>query len=233
MLLFLHGALGDRHTVDALRPALARHDCADVHALDFEGHGERPTAGRPFRLQHFVANAAEWLEEHATAPVDVFGYSMGGYVALLLAAAHPERIRSVFTLGTRLHWSPAVAADAIRQLDPVRIAAKVPAYATLLAERHTAAGWEAVLRGTAHALAALGAAPLLTPEVLVRIVCPVRLALGDRDITVPLGELRETLAALPHGSAEVFPDTPHPLERAPFDRLARSLAEFRASVPSA
>lgn len=233
MLLFLHGALGDGRTVDVLRPALEAHGVSPVHALDFEGHGERPASDRPFRLEHFAENVAEWLDVHATAaPVDVFGYSMGGYVALLVAAAHPARIRSVFTLGTKLHWSPAVAADGIRQLDPARIAAKVPAYAALLAQRHSAVGWETVLRGTAEALVALGAAPLLTPSVLAQIVCPVRLALGDRDTTVPLDELREALAGLPRGSAEVFPDTPHPLERAPTDRLARALAEFRASLAS-
>jgi pimeloyl-ACP methyl ester carboxylesterase len=233
MLLFLHGALGDARTIDPLRPPLAAHGVSHVHALDFEGHGRRPVSDRPFRLEHFAENVVEWLDVHATdEPVDVFGYSMGGYVALLVAATHPARIRSVFTLGTKLHWTPAVAADAIRQLDPARIAAKVPAYAALLAERHSAAGWETVLRGTAEALVALGAAPPLTPSVLAQVACPVRLTLGDRDTTVPLDELREALAVLPRGSAEVFPDTPHPLERAPADRLARALAEFRASLAS-
>jgi len=232
MLLFLHGALGDRYTVDALRPALATHGVSHVQALDFEGHGARAALDRPFRLEFFAENVVEWLSTQRAEPVDIFGYSMGGYVALLVAAAHPARIRSVFTLGTKLHWSTAVAADAIRQLDPERMAAKVPAYAALLAERHSAAGWETVLHGTAEALAALGATPLLTPSVLAQVTCPVRLALGDRDTTVPLDELREALAVLPRGSAEVFPDTPHPLERAPADRLARSLAEFRASLGS-
>jgi pimeloyl-ACP methyl ester carboxylesterase len=233
MLLFLHGALGDRHTVNALRPSLEAHGIQHVHALDFEGHGERAARERPFRLEHFAENVVEWLDAHPDAePMDVFGYSMGGYVALLVAASHPTRIRSVFTLGTKLHWSPEGAADAIRQLDPERIAAKVPAYAALLSARHSAVGWETVLRGTADALAALGAAPLLTPSVLAQVTCPVRLTLGDRDTTVPLDELREALGVLPRGSAEVFPDTPHPLERAPADRLARALAEFRASLGS-
>jgi pimeloyl-ACP methyl ester carboxylesterase len=229
MLLLLHGALGDRTTFAPLVSALAAHGITDVHALDFEGHGARAAAGRPFRLEHFAENAAEWLDAHGPEPVDVFGYSMGGYVGLLLAASHPTRVRSVFTLGTKLAWSPEVAADAIRQLDPVRMAEKVPAYAAALAARHTAAGWEQVVRGTADALVALGAAPLLTPEVMARIACPVRLALGDRDTTVALGELRDAIGQLPRGSAELLPDTPHPLERAPMARLAWTLAEFRAS----
>ncbi len=232
MLLLLHGALGDRTTFAPLQPALAAHGLTDVHALDFEGHGACAEADRPFRLEHFAENAADWLEAHGSEPVDVFGYSMGGYVGLLLAAHQPGRIRSVFTLGTKLVWSPAVAADAIRQLDPVRVSEKVPAFAATLAARHTATGWEQVMRGTADALVALGAAPLLTPEVMARIACPVRLALGDRDTTVALGELRDAIGQLARGSAEVFPDTPHPLERAPMDRLARSIAEFRGAVSS-
>jgi pimeloyl-ACP methyl ester carboxylesterase len=232
MLLLLHGALGDHTTFTPLLPVLAAHGLTDVHALDFEGHGARAAADRPFRLEHFAENVADWLEGHGPEPVDVFGYSMGGYVGLLLAAQQPTRIRSVFTLGTKLAWSPEVAADAIRQLDPVRVAEKVPAYAATLAARHTAAGWEQVMRGTADALVALGASPLLTPEVMARITSPVRLALGDRDVTVALGELRDAIGQLPRGSAEVFPDTPHPLERAPMERLARAIAEFSGAVPA-
>lgn len=107
MLLLLHGALGDHTQFDALRALLGD---AQTQALDFEGHGGRPMAGRSFRLEHFAENVTEWLDAYTAEPVDVLGYSMGGYVALFVAAMMPDKVRSVMTLGTKLVWSPEVAA---------------------------------------------------------------------------------------------------------------------------
>jgi pimeloyl-ACP methyl ester carboxylesterase len=228
MLLLLHGAIGDQTQFDALRVQLG---FTGVRTMDFEGHGARPMAGRPFRLEHFVENLLVWIAEHSPADqVDVFGYSMGGYVALCAAADAPTRIRSVLTLGTKLVWTPGVAAEAAKQLDPARLSEKVPAFASALAARHHATGWERVLGETAGALEALGQAPLLTPEVLARITCPVRLAVGDRDATVPVEELRDAARLLPRGEYEVLPNTPHPLERVPLERLAWTLQQFVSSA---
>ncbi len=228
MLLLLHGAVGDPAQFDDLR---LRLNDTDTHALGFEGHGARAMAGRPFRLEHFVENVREWLDAHPDARVDLFGHSMGGYVALLVAAAAPDRVRSVFTLGTKLVWSPDIARGITTQLDPAMISAKVPRFAEMLARRHVAAGWERVVEETAGAFHALGAAPLLTPEVFATITCPVRLAVGDRDEIVPVEELRDTVRLLPRGEYEVLPATPHPFERVSLDRVVWSLEQFGAAVP--
>lgn len=244
MLLLLHGALGDQTQFDTLRPLLATEGrapeshAAYVHTLDFSGHGVRPLGDHPFGLETFAADVSRWLDAHATsAPnsasdgkVDLFGFSMGGYVALLTAVAHPDRVRSVFTLGTKLDWSPEAAQSAGAQLDPEAIRSKVPRFADALSARHPASGWETVVTNTRDALQALGAAPLLTHEMLARISCPVRLAVGDRDTTVTLDEVRAAVQVMPDADFEVLPSTPHPFERVPLDRLAWSLTQFRASV---
>ncbi len=224
MLLLLHGALGDRTTLDPLGESLLDRGPLDLHALDFEGHGALAPASRPLRLGHFVENTLDWLQ--ARGPAHLFGYSMGGSVALVAAARAPDRVRSVFTLGTKLVWSPDIAAGAITQLDPDVMRAKVPTYAAQLAARHGEAHWESLVRGTAEALVDLGAHPLLDAETMGAIRCPVRVTLGDRDRTVPLDELRTLMASVPTASAQVFPDTPHPLERAPIDALAAAVRAF-------
>jgi pimeloyl-ACP methyl ester carboxylesterase len=224
-MLLLHGALGAQSQFDALRPLLRGHDLITV---DFEGHGERMHAGRPFRLMHFVENALARLDEESAAPIPVFGYSMGGYVALLLAALHPDRVSHVFTLGTMLEWSPEIAAREVSQLDARSIREKVPRFAAVLAERHAASGWERVVNDTAEMLTELGSHPPITSDVLARIACPVRLAVGDRDATVTLEETRAAMGAIPHGEMEVLPRTAHPFERAPMQRLAWSIEEFVA-----
>ncbi len=110
------------------------------------------------------------------------------------------------------------------------IRTKVPAFAETLALRHRATGWEHVLEHTAAALHALGAHPLLTPDVLARIVCPVRLAVGDRDATLRVEELRDVSRTLARGEYEVLPGTPHPLERVPLERLGWTLRQFISSA---
>ena len=113
-------------------------------------------------------------------------------------------------------------------LDSSTIRAKVPKFAAALEGRHTAAGWEILLARTADMLRDLGARPRLTPELLASIEQPVRIAVGDRDGTVTIEECVAAVRQLPKGELEVHPRTLHPFEKAPVDRIARSLSELFA-----
>jgi pimeloyl-ACP methyl ester carboxylesterase len=64
---------------------------------------------------------------------------------------------------------------------------------------------------------------------LGRIAIPVRIAVGDRDATVGVEESAAVVRALAQGELEVLPRTPHPLEKVPVERLARSIVEFLAA----
>ena len=44
--------------------------------------------------------------------------------------------------------------------------------------------------------------------------------------TVTIDECAAAVRRLPSGELEVHPRTPHPFEKAPIDRIARSLEEF-------
>lgn len=228
MLVLLHGAIGDQSQLASLRTQLAQ---PHTHAFDFEGHGARVMNGRTFRLQHFADNLVEWLDENVPREsVDLFGYSMGGYVALYVAALRPGRVRSVFTLGTKLRWTPEVAATMCAQLDADTIVRKVPRFAEQLARTHHSTGWRQVLSETCGALRALGESPLLTDSLLARIACPVRLVIGDRDNTVDVEEVRDAARLLSRGQYEVLPGTPHAMERVPLERLVWTLQQFHASI---
>lgn len=227
MLILLHGAVGDQTQLYPLREQLSR---PDVHSLNFAGHGARTLDASPFRLESFADDLLAWLDSNASEPADIFGYSMGGYVALYVAALHPERVRSVFTLGTRLRWTPEAAAEMCAQLDAAKIAEKVPRFAAQLEGVHRATGWQRVLALTCDALRALGEKPLLTDTLLARISCPVRLAVGDRDLTVAVEEVRDASRLLPKGEFEVLPNTPHPIERVSLQRVVFTLQQFHASV---
>lgn len=223
VLLVLHGALGAADQMAPLAPVL--ESGFQPRLLDLPGHGPAPlTSG--FDTASFAACFIDWLEREQLGPVACFGYSMGGYVALETARQRPDLIRDVATLGTKFDWSRESAARETRFLDPAAIRAKVPYFAELLESRHSALGWETVLRHTADLMLALGAEPLLTPERLSQISCRVRVMVGDRDGTVSVTESAAAAKAIPQGELEVLPRTLHPFERVSLPRLAASLREF-------
>jgi pimeloyl-ACP methyl ester carboxylesterase len=86
-----------------------------------------------------------------------------------------------------------------------------------------------VLERTREMMHALGARPDLDDETLRGLAVPARVAVGDRDATVGVEESAAVVRLLAEGELEVLPRTPHPLEKVPMERLARSILEFAAS----
>lgn len=222
-LLLLHGALGAADQMAPLVTLLQPH-FATV-SLSLPGHGDAADRG-PFRIPTFTGALVEWLDAEQSGPVDCFGYSMGGYVALDTARTRPDLVRSVATLGTKFAWTLETARRETRFLDPEAIRARVPYFADQLERRHAALGWEEVLRRTGDLLAALGEAPVLGEAEFASVPQRVRIMVGDRDRTVTLEESAAAARALPAGELEVLPATPHPFEQVTLPRLVASLRDF-------
>ncbi|MET7637236.1 alpha/beta fold hydrolase [Streptomyces sp. NPDC005438] len=106
--LFLHGFGGSAaHWGPVLRSMAVRDPDARAVALDLPGHGTNSLAvdcGRD-RVRAFLLDALRQLG--CPPEVTVVGHSLGGLVALDLAATTPERIRRVAVVGSatrvRLH----------------------------------------------------------------------------------------------------------------------------------
>lgn len=223
-LLLLHAALGARTQFDGLTAELGG-DYA-LHSLDFEGHGEQPPSERPFRIESFADNVLAYLDGAGIERIDVFGYSMGGYVALYLARVRPERVGRIFTFGTKLRWDPETAAHEVRMLDPVKIREKVPRFAAALEARHSRAGWEQVLEKTSEMMIALGHASPLGDDEFATIEHRVRIGVGDRDATVGPEESAGVYRRLRNAELQVFPATPHPFEKVSMPMIATAVREF-------
>jgi pimeloyl-ACP methyl ester carboxylesterase len=190
-VVVVHGALGSaRQMAPVVETLRALRRFADVVPVELPGHGETAlAAGQPFDMTVLADALGEAIARAGITRPLVFGYSMGGYAALVRELRAPGTIGGVVTLGTMLHWTPAIAARAAARLDATLIREKVPAFAATLAERHQGAGgWDTVLAHTARLLRELGDAPVLTDETLALIHCPVHLLVGDRDDSVSLEE---------------------------------------------
>ncbi len=214
-IVIVHGALGSAAQMQPIADALSA--IGKVHCLELPGHGETPLHDTsPFAMHTFADALFDAITSRGWRQPLVFGYSMGGYVALLLESRSPGTLGGIVTLGTKFEWTPDVAAGAAARLDPAVLQAKAPAFAELLRVRHAGAGgWEQMMTRTAALLVALGAAPLLTAESLAAVKSPVRVAAGARDDTLADGEATRLADLLPNASSAVLPDVPHPIERVP------------------
>jgi pimeloyl-ACP methyl ester carboxylesterase len=221
-LLLLHGALGAKDHFEPLLPLLAGFD---ARAMDFSGHGQSAMPD-DFSIPLFAGDILAYLDRHGIAKTDIFGYSMGGYVALYLARHHPGRVGKILTLGTKFDWSPGAAAREAKMLDAGKIAEKVPAFAAQLERRHL--DWRSLLSKTAAMMEALGRENPLKPADLETIANDVTIALGDRDAMVSLEETVAVYQKLPNAKLLVVPGTPHPIEKVAMRRLAYEITQFFA-----
>jgi pimeloyl-ACP methyl ester carboxylesterase len=207
-VLLLHGALGSAAQVQPFADTWLAERTA--LALHLPGHGGVAAEGA-FSLPQFGHALLALLDEKGWARADIFGYSMGGYVALWLARHHPDRVGRVVTLGTKLHWTPDVASGMNRMFDAEKIAAKAPQLAAALEQTH--GDWRLLCQRTAAFLHDLGAGAGLSESDFRQINCPVTIGWGDQDQVVSEAESRAVAEWLPKGQLVVVPGVPHLLEQ--------------------
>ena len=89
----LHGWLDNAASMSALLQALAIAGGGPALALDLPGHGLsfHPRHHAPF--VDYLDTLLQVLNAQTTQAVDLIGHSMGGAIAVLFAAAFPEKIR--------------------------------------------------------------------------------------------------------------------------------------------
>ena len=179
-------------------------------------------------MEYFAEDVIEYLDQHSIDAIDIFGYSMGGYVACYLALTHPQRVKRIATLGTKFVWNEEVAQRETALLDADKIQAKVPKFAQALIDRHSATDWKIVLDHTRDLLWSLADRNLLTTENLAHIAQSALVIVGDQDNTVNIEEANSVAHSLMHGQARLLANTVHPFEKVPHEQLAQLLIEFYA-----
>lgn len=237
--ILLHGAAGSWTTWTPLLAASDRSACpiGDVLAIDLPGWGGSPGPVPPIDV---VAQAiVEVAEDAGYASWRLLGHSLGGFVALDLAARRPEA-----ALGVGL-VSPTGAAVVEAVRSPVRGGARLPWFAGMLLGMRTLAllpeEGRALVRGLGR-LGVLGpiAAPLFAaaPDATVvaaladevrprafvtatraaagydlgtwsRIRCPVRSVRGARDVFIGARDGAALAASIPDFAESVLGDAGH------------------------
>jgi len=92
-LVLLHGAYMTIDLMGEVVPALA--ESRQVIAVELQGHGRTADIDRPLSYELMADDIAALIEHLALEKADLFGYSMGGGVALQVAIRHPEVVRKL------------------------------------------------------------------------------------------------------------------------------------------
>lgn len=224
-LILLHGALGSAETLAPLAAVLETDFI--VHPLQFPGHGGTALP-QAFSISSFAGHVQQYCSAQVLERVCIFGYSMGGYVAMYLAKQQPALVARLATLATKFYWDEAVAAKEVKMLQPSVMEQKVPQLAAQLQQRHAPNDWKEVVQKTAELLTGLGKNNVLHTADYAAINTPSLLMLGDRDKMVSLEETVEAQRLLPKAQLAILPGTPHPLEQTDVSLLSFLLKRFFA-----
>src|SRR5438309_2608967 len=96
-MVLVHGLGGSHLNWLAVGPALAAH--ARVLAPDLAGFGRTPLAGRSAEVEANHGLLDRLVDALADGPVILVGNSMGGLLAMLEAASHPDKVAALVLVG--------------------------------------------------------------------------------------------------------------------------------------
>ena len=89
-LILLHGGLGSGEMFGPVLPLLAENH--QVIAVDLQGHGRTADIDRPIDLRLMADDVAALIDHLGLDKPDLVGYSLGGGVALHIAAKYPDKV---------------------------------------------------------------------------------------------------------------------------------------------
>ncbi|MBK9332619.1 MAG: alpha/beta fold hydrolase [Ignavibacteria bacterium] len=223
-LILLHGAIGSSEQLETIANNLK--DEYRITLLNFTGHGGKQIPDEKFSIEMFAADVLNLLKKSRTDNADIFGYSMGGYVALYIARHYPGKLNRIFTLGTKFEWSPEISQREIRMLNPEKIKEKLPEFAEELSKRHSSEDWKTVLRKTSEMMTDMGNKNPLTDEDFKLIDNEIMISVGDSDKMVSEEESLHVSDLLKNGRFMRMTDTLHPIEKVSIKLITNALKDF-------
>ncbi|MCU1436834.1 MAG: putative hydrolase, alpha/beta fold family protein [Pseudarthrobacter sp.] len=217
-LLLLHGGLFDiEQQFGALIPSLSAG--RRVIATDFQGHGRTNDIDRPLGTRHLASDVIGLLKHLGVGKADLFGFSVGGAVALELAVRRPELVRKliVSSVSFRPEGDRGGNAEAVAGMTVDMIAG------TPMEERYLAVSPHPDhqhLQGLLDKLARYDAGESGWSDDEIRnIAAPTLLTVGDCDMVkldhavkflqLRGGDINGDFEGVPASQLAVFPGTTH------------------------
>lgn len=185
----------------------------DYHIIlmDLRGHGRSTNTAKNLNPETMMFDISGLLDSLQLATVHIAGYSLGGYLGLMLALKEPRRVSTLLMHASKFYWTQEAANKMYQQLDPDMMAQKVASYAEQLAQDHGARQWRILVRQAADLVSYL-VTNGLTERMVAHTQCPVLVSVGDRDEMVPMNEALRLARLLNNGELIVLPGVRHPFQ---------------------
>ena len=214
-LLLLHGGL---FNIDLqfgqVLPGLAQG--RQVVAADFQAHGRTNDVDRPLSSADLTSDVVGLLAHLGLDRVDVFGFSIGGAVALQLAIEHPELVRRLVVSSASYHpdGNRPENAEAVGGMT-VDLIAGTPMEQDYLAKSPNPDKLQDLL----DKLGAFDGGPGWSDEAIRGVAAPTLITVGDCDMVtlehavrvlqLRGGDVNGDFVGVPASQLAVFPGSTH------------------------
>lgn len=105
-LIMMHGVTGNRHTWNPVLPYFKNN--YHLYTIDHRGHGNSSHHPGTYHIDRMAEDVAGFIESVIQKPVLVVGHSMGGRIALKLAAERTDLVLAVVLEDPPLAYGPSV-----------------------------------------------------------------------------------------------------------------------------
>jgi pimeloyl-ACP methyl ester carboxylesterase len=235
-LLLLHGWAVHGGMYQGMRALLEER--FELLVPDLRGHGYSATPARPrtWEIEHFAEDLIAALDQLDVQRLHVGGYSMGGFVALALAQAIPDRVDRLAIMCSAARQSDKVRRNLVLAEALFRVAP--PETMAVLAKRlldgpgrpegmtrvmqwllgyNTRAGIAGAARAMRRADLRTGAPGMAHPTLVVT---------AEHDVAIPRRSSDELVELLPNVTHRHWADAGHALVASHGDELSRELITF-------
>ncbi|HYH44737.1 MAG TPA: alpha/beta fold hydrolase [Thermoanaerobaculia bacterium] len=205
---------------------------------DLSGFGESEPTAEVVRMEDFADDTRALLDHTGVERAVVCGLSMGGYVALALAAAAPERLSGLVLASSRAAADTPAAAEgrlaSARTVLQEGTGGFAPGFLSKAIGASTAAGQHSriealVLAAQPGAVAAAQRGMAERPDrrgLLGEIRVPALILAGEEDTLIPPEESRQMAAAIPGSSLVMIPGAGHLANLEQPEAFNQALARF-------
>jgi pimeloyl-ACP methyl ester carboxylesterase len=226
-VVFLHHFTA---VLDDWDPRVIDGIAAEHRVIAFDNRGVGATGGSvPHSVEEMGRDAIAFIRALGLEKVDLFGFSLGGGVAQMIALQAPDLVRRMILAGTGPRGG-----EGIDEILKIALVASLKAALTLkdsrnylffprtpagkraakdyfgrLKERKTGRDKRISLQAQLAQVKAIRAAGRSEPDDLSRITQPVLVANGDHDLMVASSHSADMARRLPNARLTIYPDSGH------------------------
>lgn len=100
-IILLHGNNENSSFFESQIKEFSKH--YKVFAIDTRGHGKTPRGNKPFTIEQFAQDVADFMDEKNIDKAHLLGFSDGGNIAIVFSVLYPEKVEKLIINGANLY----------------------------------------------------------------------------------------------------------------------------------